>query len=272
MAIRAVFIDIDGTLINWEEKISPSVRRELSRIHQQGCEVVLCTGRTRYTAEPVLNLLPFNGQFLVCSNGAVVIDVSREEVLQRVLLADDQAKEIVQLILESGATPYVYNDATSPGLDSAAVLYPPSMPIGDFAESPRYQPHDNLEFNIPFQPVSVAAFDSAKLLRPLADRLKLKGEGRFAVIQSGNEFSWGVEVYNKGVSKRMGVETMANHLGIKREEILAIGDHMNDIEMIQWAGVGVAMGNALPEVKEVANWVTRSNSEDGVAIALNKFV
>lgn len=272
MAIRAVFIDIDGTLLDWEENISPQVHSELLRVHKQGCEIVLCTGRTRYTAEPILNLLPFSGQFLVCSNGAVVVDVLREEVLQRVLLTDDQAKEVVQLILESGATPYVYNDSATPGLTNAAVLYPPSMSIGHFAESPRYQPHANLELNIPFQPVSVAAFDSAELLRPLAEQLRQKSEGRLAVIQSGNEFSWGVEVYNQGVSKRMGMQTMATHLGIEQDEILAIGDHMNDIEMLQWAGVGVAMGNALPEVKAVANWVTQRNSEDGVAIALKKYI
>ena len=81
-----------------------------------------------------------------------------------------------------------------------------------------------------------------------------------------------LEILDKRVNKGTGVKSLADALGIKPDEIMALGDQENDIAMIEFAGMGVAMDNAIPSVKEVANFVTKSNLEDGVAYAIEKFV
>ena len=81
-----------------------------------------------------------------------------------------------------------------------------------------------------------------------------------------------LEILDKRVTKGTGVKSLADALGIKAEEVMAIGDQENDIAMIEYAGVGVAMDNAIPAVKEAANFITKSNLEDGVAYAIEKYV
>ncbi len=92
------------------------------------------------------------------------------------------------------------------------------------------------------------------------------------MIQSGSHDHWGIEIFVANVNKCRGLELIAARLGLAREEVLAIGDHINDLEMIQWAGVGVAMGNAQPEVCAVADWVTTTLEEEGVARAIERYV
>ncbi len=270
-SIRAVFLDIDGTLIGPTDRISRPVLNEIERVHRAGCLVALCTGRTRFTADPIAAQLPFSPDYLVASNGAVALNLAAGEVVHRQLLLLDEAQRVVHYLLDAGVTPYVYEDAVQPGLESARVLYPVDMQTGDFAEPPRYRPHANLPSELPFQPVSVATFDDASLLRPLAEKMIID-LAPLAIIQSGSAGHWGIEVFAQGVSKRRGIQELAQTLHLKREEIMAVGDHFNDREMLEWAGIGVAMGNAEPEVKAVADWVTDRVENDGVAAALRRFV
>ena len=95
---------------------------------------------------------------------------------------------------------------------------------------------------------------------------------RVSIVRSGSEWNWGIEIYVPGISKQVGIEYVARRLGVKQEETMAVGDHLNDIEMLRWAGVGVAMGNALPEVCAAADYVTSSFQKDGVARAIERFV
>ncbi len=98
---------------------------------------------------------------------------------------------------------------------------------------------------------------------------QLSREVGYTVLKSAPYF---LEILDKRVNKGTGVKSLADALGIKPEEIMAIGDQENDIAMIEFAGVGVAMDNAIPAVKEAANFITKSNLEDGVAFAIEKYV
>ena len=100
-------------------------------------------------------------------------------------------------------------------------------------------------------------------------RIPQEVKEKYTVLKSAPYF---LEILDKRVNKGTGVKSLADVLGIKPEEIMAIGDQENDIAMIEYAGVGVAMDNAIPSVKEVANFVTKSNLEDGVAFAIEKYV
>ncbi|HZT41682.1 MAG TPA: Cof-type HAD-IIB family hydrolase [Chthonomonadaceae bacterium] len=270
--IRALFLDIDGTLVDGANTISPGVQKAIAAAREKGCEIVLCTGRTRYRTLPVAELLGPPLGYAITSNGGVVVHLGAGEVLYRRLLPIPVALEIVRAIVEAGAEPYVYEDSDVPGEEGARVLFHPDLPVGPWATFPRYRPHATLLEDLPFAPVSVSCFGAPEKMRPLAARLSERLSADVSIIQSGTEYNWGVEVFVSGVSKRLGLETVAARLDVAREETLAIGDHFNDLEVLRWAGVGVAMGNALPEVLAAADWVTASLEEDGVARAIERFI
>ncbi len=270
--IRALFLDIDGTLVGTDERISPGVRAAIAEAREKGVEVVLCTGRARYTAEPIARQLAPPLGYAVTSNGGVAIHLGTREVLYRRLLSIPVALEVIRAIYEAGGKPYVYEDATSADLEGARVLYHPERSPDAFALPPRYRPHAAILEDLPFAPVSVCTFGPAEQIKALVQHLRDTMTADLSIIQSGSHAYWGVEVFTRGVSKRLGLEMIAARLDVNREEIMAIGDHMNDLEMIHWAGVGVAMGNALEEVQEIADYVTGSVEEDGVAQAIRRFI
>lgn len=270
--IRAIFIDIDGTLVGADNRVAPRVLTALDTARAKGCEIVLCTGRARHTTQPIAEQIGRSPGYAVTSNGGVAMHLGTNEILHRHLLPIPIALEVIQAVIEVGAEPYVYEDATSPDVEGARVLFHPDLPTGAFATTPRFRPHENITSTLPFTPVSISAYGTPERMRPLVARLTEMLPGNLSIIQSGSAHVWGVEIYAAGVSKQLGLETITRHLDIDRSEVMAIGDHMNDIEMIQWSGIGVAMGNALPEILAVADWITAPLWEDGVAIAIEKFV
>jgi len=105
------------------------------------------------------------------------------------------------------------------------VLFHPERPLGHFATFPRFRPHAALLDHLPFTPVSVSAFGPVERIHALAQRLREWLRDSASIIESGSEDLWGVEVFAPGVSKQLGLETVAAHLDVDREEIMAIGDH-----------------------------------------------
>jgi hypothetical protein len=270
--IRALFLDIDGTLITGDESISQNVKRSLYLAKQKGVEIVLCTGRTRYRLTPIAEQMPEPPGYAVTSNGGVAMHLGSGEILYRHLMPIDVALKVIRAIVDAGSEPYAFEDSDRFGMEGARVLFHPDLPVGHWADLPRYRAHNTMQEELPFEPVSVSAFGSPDIMRPLAQRLMQELTGEVAVIQSGSNTTWGVEVYVAGVDKLLGLQTIASRIGVERDEILAIGDHVNDMDMLRWSGVGVAMGNALPEILEAADWVTASVTQDGVARAIERYI
>ncbi|MFK5113077.1 HAD-IIB family hydrolase, partial [Klebsiella pneumoniae subsp. pneumoniae] len=119
------------------------------------------------------------------------------------------------------------------------------------------------------QLLKVMMIDEPAILDQAIARIPAEVKEKYTVLKSAPYF---LEILDKRVNKGTGVKSLADALGIKPEEIMAIGDQENDIAMIEFAGVGVAMDNAIPAVKEAANFITKSNLEDGVAFAIEKYV
>ncbi len=271
-SIRALFLDIDGTLISGNETISPAVLLAIRKAQELGVEVVLCTGRTMFTTHQIAAQLDGPIGYVVTCNGAVATHVGRRETLLREVIPIPIALQIVRVIFNAGATPYVFEDSIGAGIESSRVLHPPKMPLGHFADVPRYRPYTDILHTLPFEPCSVSTFGPTEKIRPLVQSIRYQLPDAVRVIQSGSNTDWGIEVFASKVSKQLGLEAVAKRMDIGAHQIMAIGDHINDIEMLQWAGIGVAMGNALPEIKEIADWVTDSVAEDGVARAIERFI
>ena len=271
--VRALITDLDGTLIGHDMIVSPGVKKSLIAARDAGILIVICTGRPTYRAMQIADQLHADPDYLVTCNGAVVVDYQARRILSRKLMPAFEAHALVREIIDAGIVPAVFEEPETPGDRGQRVLYPAGMERGDWAiGDPFVMPSDTLFESIPFSPVSVSAYGDHAVMRPLAERLRARFAGLFSTIEAGTETKWCVETYAQGVEKQRGVEIVLEASGISGEETLAVGDHLNDIEMIRSAGIGVAMRNALPEAMAVADWVTTSVYEDGVAVAIDRFI
>jgi len=255
--VRLVASDLDGTLLGQGDVVSERTRRAIDRLAQAGIHVVAATGRSQWTAEPLL--APVRGiELAVCSNGASLYDVPRRVSLAEHPIAD----EVIDGILTGLAEHFpgcFYGWETSDDLhyDAGFVAYRPSL------------------VREPSPPLTVGA-------RPAAIRKLMIAHGEvqhYALLDaltplmpagclastSGAPF---VEVTGDGVHKAFGVQQVCERLGIAPEEVVAFGDNHNDLAMLQWAGRGIAMANAQPVVLDAVDEVTASHLEDGVAAVL----
>ncbi len=271
--IRALITDLDGTLVGHDMVVSHKSKEALIAAREAGCLIVICTGRPTYRAMQIADQLHADPDYLVTCNGAVVVDYYARKMISRTLMPAVEAHSLVLEIIDAGIVPVVFEEPDMPGDRGQMVLYPAGMERGDWAEGdPFVLPSETLYASIPFSPVSVSAYGDQAVMRPLAARLRARFGASFSTIEAGTETKWCVETYAFGVGKQRGVERVLEATGILPEETLGIGDHLNDIEMIQSAGIGVAMANALPEARAVADWVTTSVYENGVAVAIKRFI
>jgi Cof subfamily protein (haloacid dehalogenase superfamily) len=266
VAVRALFLDLDGTLVGRGNTVSPRVRRAVGLAREAGCEVVLCTGRSRISTVPVADQLGFRGWAIV-SNGAVALHLGTGEVLYRSLLPIPAAVAAVRQLIDAGLAPQVYEDA----VESARILYHPEYPVEIHTPS-RFRSYPGMVSELPFSPACVVSFGPEERLRPVGDRFAASPSDGVLVQQAGTHAFWCVELHHAESGKCSGLQRVSERLGLPREETLAVGDHLNDLRMLDAAGIGVAMGNALPEVRCRAAHVTGTVEEDGVAQVIERFV
>src|SRR5579884_4327849 len=172
-APRAVLLDIDGTLVDGSNTVSPGVRAAVCEARARGCEILVCTGRTRFTAESVARQLGAGG-YLIASNGGVVVHLDTQAVLVRERLSIPSALEVVRAMVGLGVQAYVYEDAVVPTVERSRVLHHPDLPTGPYAIPPRYRPHARILEHLPFEPASVNAYGPAEVMRRLSEELRAR--------------------------------------------------------------------------------------------------
>lgn len=270
--IKLVAIDLDGTLLNSKKSISEANIQAVKEAIQAGVTVVVCSGRIYRGGRIFARQLYESGPIVAC-NGAVIRDVHTEEVFHDQPLDYEESCRIVEVCRKEGVYFHAYAGDT---------MYASEMGYGaayyvninrQLAEEDRVDIRLTEDFHSALQTCSVGASkfviqaDDPELL--LRVRSKVGEIGNVEIVSSSRE---NFEVMRCGVSKGKSLEILAGKLGIRRDEIMAIGDNENDFSMIQYAGIGVAMGNAEEFIKDAAGYVTASNDEDGVARAIRKFV
>ncbi|WML46527.1 Cof-type HAD-IIB family hydrolase [Neobacillus sp. PS3-40] len=232
---------MDGTLLNEEGEISIENRQAIKEAKEQGIYVVLSTGRSLLTCRSHAESLELTS-YLVTVNGSEIWN-DQGQLVERKLVHSDQIQWMLSL---------AQNHKTNYWAISTDRTWQDEMPDDIHA-------FEWLKFGF-----STTDDDSRGIILK-----ELQNRGMFEISNSSLE---NLEVNAAGINKAKGLEIVCEKLGIEMNHVMAIGDSLNDIAMIKEAGLGVAMGNAQEVVKETADWVTATNNEDGVAVAIRKWV
>lgn len=255
MTKKMFFFDIDGTLLDDEKKVLPSTKSALQRLKADGHEVSIATGRNYTMAKTVIDELEFDN-YIVCNGSAgffhnelVYEHYLDETELGELLTAADQHGH--QIIYE---TPYELKRRH----EEVAAITEDAMKSVGFSV-PKY----DKEFYKHHSLVQALIFY----------REEEKGyyeDGKYSQFKFVRWHDTGVDILPRGGSKAKTMLKVAADQGFKREDVIAFGDGLNDMELLREAGIGVAMGNALETIKLHADMVTANNNEDGIAKALKE--
>lgn len=265
MTIRLVAMDLDDTLLDSRLRISDQTTRMLQRVVDRGVKITLATGRMFRSAQRYAVQLGMDVP-LITYQGALVKNAVSGEVLYHRTVPGDMVTPVIDTAREAGYHYQVYfND----------ILYMESLtPEGQaYAELAGVTPVVDKEL-----PARLTNEEPTKIIiishnLPNLQQMETQLQHRFSeqlyITRSKPHY---LEFMNREATKGRALQAVSEYFAIDRQDVMAIGDSYNDIEMLKWAGVGVAVGNAPPEVKKYADYVTTSNDEDGVAAALQHLV
>ena len=265
---RLLAIDIDGTLVNSRDELTPDTQEALIRAGRAGIQVVLATGRryshTLHLVEPLEIDVP-----LITASGALVKDPKDHRTLHKTTFDPQLLRQILKLIDQGGYDPLLCADTFAEGFDFYLARQKVRTP--ELQEYLEMNPNDgriwpNLISDPPREVFLVFTMGTKDQMLIMEQILHGALSGRISthVLRSPRYRGFLVEIAPAGVSKWSGVKCLAESMGIEEASICAVGDDVNDIPMIRAAGLGVAMGNAVPEVKAAADRIAPTHDENGL--------
>ena len=264
---RLLVLDLDGTLTNSKKEISPRNLRTLLRLQQSGVRLVLASGRPTYGIVPLAEQLQMkeNNGYILSYNGGEIIDWSTGELLYKNLLPDDVLPILYQTATDNRQTILTY--------DNECILTEnpndPYVQKEAFLNKMQVRRVENFLQEIPLPlPKCLIVGEPEQLMKTEAE-LSLHLQRQISVYRSEPYF---LELVPKGIDKAQSLAVLLKEIGMTKDEMIAVGDGFNDLSMIKYAGLGVAMANAQPVVRENADYITLSNDEDGVAAVVEKFI
>ena len=266
---KLVALDIDGTLLTplpetgySSEEVASAVRDAIDRALDAGCHVVLASGRAPLSMSMVLQHLglprdPADRALVVASNGAVTFSYPPMKVISEVTF---DARAAVEAVLE-----HVPDAAVAVEEHGVGYRVNRHFPDGELDGEMILTPLDELVASEVSRVIIRDPDSTSEDFVSLAEQLGLQGTNYFI-----GWTAW-LDLAPEGVSKASGLAEICSKLGVAQEHVLAIGDGRNDIEMLEWAGRGVAMGQAPDEVKAIADHVTETVENDGAAVEINRW-
>jgi len=264
---KLIALDIDGTLVNSDKKISNENKVAIAAAREKGVKVVLASGRPTngmMGALKELNMLT-DDDYVLSYNASVIQKVKSETIIHSKILTGQDAKKLAKIAQEIGT--YIHAFSHQHGLIT-----------------PEHNEYTDHESEINEQAITLFDFeqlaDDEKILKVMlvaapekltqaVSQLPAQLYHDFCIVQSAPIF---LEFLNSNSNKGLGVKALADHLGIPAHQVICMGDAGNDFQMIQYAGLGVAMGNATDDIKAIADHITVSNDEHGVAKVIHKYV
>ncbi len=274
---KAIIMDIDGTLTNSEKKISEKTKNKLMELQEKGALLVLASGRPDKGLTDLFKELEMDKHhgIIITFNGAKVIDCETNEVLFNQTMTVETCKAVLNHMRNFDVIPMVYkgeyiyvNDVYNNivhvrGKELNVIKYEASL--GNYKLS---EVIDMVDFaDYPMNKILTAGEPEylrenyKEMMKPFVDTLN-------CVFTADMYF----EFTEKGIDKANAIRCALLPLGYTKDDIIAFGDAENDKTMIEYAGIGVAMGNASQDIKDIADYITLSNDEDGIVYALNELL
>ena len=267
MKYKLLVLDIDGTLTNEKKEITRHTKQTILRMQKAGVKVVLASGRPAYGVVPTARELELEqyGGFILSYNGGRIVDCSTGRTIY---------EKTIPHKLMGGIYGQVHD------LDAALMTYEGDRIITEkpqdayvakesFINKMKVKGVGNFLDYVTFPVVKCLVAADGGYLEAVEDKLKGYFGSQLSIFRSEPYF---LEIMPKDIDKASSLERLRLQLGRERAEIAACGDGLNDISMIQYAGLGIAMANAQEAVKRVCDFVTKSNEEEGVAYAIDRFI
>ncbi|PMJ92409.1 Cof-type HAD-IIB family hydrolase [Vibrio sp. 10N.261.55.A7] len=264
---KLIALDMDGTLLNSDKQISEPTKKSIALARDKGVKVVLASGRPIDGMVDKLQELNISGdeEFVLYYNGSMVQELGNEEIIHRNIINARSAKEVAKLTKEFGLDVHAFSEEhglitpkTSQYTQLEATINGLTITEMDF---------DLLEDDHPI--IKAMIVGEPDKLSSAIQALAPEYHERYTIVQSAPFF---LEFLSLKSNKGIGVEAIAKHLDILPSEVICVGDAENDNHMIKYAGLGVAMGNAMEETKALADYIAPSNDEHGVAAVIDKFI
>ena len=267
MDYKILVLDLDGTLTNSQKKITRKTKDALLKAQEQGIKVALASGRPTYGIVPLANELRLDtfGGYILSYNGGEIIDWRSKEILYKKML-------------DPVVLPYLYRCAKEN--DFAILTYDHEFILTEkpddiyvhkeaFLNKMQIKGVQNFLAAVTFPIAKCLIVGESNALERLESKMYEQLKDTMGVYRSEPFF---LELVPKGIDKAQSLSVLLEKIGMKREEMIACGDGFNDLSMIRFAGLGVAMSNAQESVKENADFITLSNEEDGVAHVIEQFI
>ena len=265
MKLKAIFLDLDGTLNNDEKQITPRTKAMLMEVQKQGIRLVLASARPApglYKERDALEL-PAYGGVLMSYNGGRIADAATGKVLFETAMDCEAARQVLRKLEELPVTP-ILDDGREFFVTDAG-----GYKVAYECENNRMRCNEvgKLSEFLDFSPVKILMSVEPDLLSEVQQTIRKLLPKELTVVQTAPFY---LEIIPATINKGQGLVDTCRALGIDPEETIAFGDAENDIPMLRAAGVGVAMGNAAQAVQAAAQVVTGTNNEDGIAQYLEK--
>lgn len=285
---KLIAIDLDGTLLNSYGVITENTKKIIKKVEEQGVNIILASGRPIDSIQAIANEIE-SKKYFIAGNGAIVYDIEKDEIIYENCLKKQKVLEIIKICEENsiGYSIYTEKEILTTALKYNVLYYhkenlkkpeDKKTKISIIQNMEEYIKNDNTSryLKITVCDEDKIVFDSIiRKLRNLKyiEVLDVSHMARKTIKQGTEEIAveyYYTEISRKNVDKWNAIEFLAKKLEIDSKDIMAIGDNINDKQMIKNAGLGVAMGQSTPVITNVANEVTSSNNEEGVAKILQK--
>lgn len=267
MKYKALALDLDGTLTNSDKELSEENKRAIFEAIEQDATVILASGRPLFGITPIADELELQdrGGYILAYNGGNIIDCKTGKSLYSCLLPKKCMSDICRLAHETNTYALTYfGDQIVAESDTDEYVLKEAK-----CNAAQIKKVDSLEEFVDYQVPKFLVVGKHEDLLPVQTQLLELHSDCINAFFSEDYF---LEVVPKDVAKDVALAELLGQLGIHQKELIACGDGMNDIPMLRYAGLGVAMENAYPEVKKHADWIAPSNDQDGVAYTITKYI
>ena len=264
MKIKAIALDLDGTLLTDDKRISETNKRILKEFERKGTKIFLVTGRTYVSAKPFADELGLNS-IIITYNGAKVVDCKNDRILYEEPLEEQYVKMIIKLAKDHNIHVNLYQD------NKWYVEDPERLESIKYAEhtglTPVKKDFDSFD-DYAMTKITIQDMANSDVFNELCNEIAKEFAGKVYTAKSQDYL---FEILNKNVNKGVVLRKILKSEGIDMEDCVAFGDALNDLEMLMEAGYGVAMGNSSLNVKNRVRYVTDTNQNNGVAKFLKKY-